>query len=126
MEKKFLICEHCGNIVEMIKSVGVPIFCCGTIMPELTSNTKEAATEKHIPVVTIDKNIVNIAVGSVMHPSVTEHYIEWVSVETNKGIHKLEFKPEIEPVATVLLSDGEVATKVMAYCNLHGLWSVTI
>ena len=32
---KFFRCSHCGNIVEMVNNVGVPIFCCGEKMEEL-------------------------------------------------------------------------------------------
>ena len=31
-EKKLLVCEHCGNLVEVIKESGVPIICCGQRM----------------------------------------------------------------------------------------------
>ena len=28
MEQKFYICQHCGNIVAMVKNAGVPVMCC--------------------------------------------------------------------------------------------------
>ena len=31
-ERKIYVCEHCGNMVEMIKDSGVPIVCCGQKM----------------------------------------------------------------------------------------------
>ena len=34
MGQKFYICEHCGNIIEMVKDVGVPVMCCGQKMKE--------------------------------------------------------------------------------------------
>lgn len=45
MEKRFYVCKHCGNMVGMIKNVGVPIICCGEPMAELTANTVEASQE---------------------------------------------------------------------------------
>ena len=49
MKQKFLICQHCGNIVAMIRDKGVPVFCCGEEMQGLIPGTTEASGEKHIP-----------------------------------------------------------------------------
>ena len=43
METKFLICKHCGNIVEVIRESGVSIVCCGEKMSELKANTTDGA-----------------------------------------------------------------------------------
>ena len=50
MELKFYVCEHCGNMVEMVKSSGVPMMCCGQKMTEIIPGTVDAAREKHVPV----------------------------------------------------------------------------
>ena len=42
-EKKIFICEHCGNMVEMIKDSGVPIVCCGQKMTRFVPEEAEAA-----------------------------------------------------------------------------------
>ncbi len=68
-EVKFYICKHCGNIVGLIHDSGVPLVCCGEKMSELVPNTTEGATEKHLPVVEMDGNVVKVSVGSVEHPS---------------------------------------------------------
>ena len=65
---KFYICEHCGNLIGMINDAGVPMMCCGQKMTELKPGTVEASAEKHIPVVTIEENIVKVEIGSVAHP----------------------------------------------------------
>lgn len=39
MEQKFLICEHCGNIITVVKESGLPVVCCGQIMKELVPGT---------------------------------------------------------------------------------------
>ena len=39
----------------------------------LNANTSDAATEKHVPVVTIDGNKVSVIVGEVVHPMLEEH-----------------------------------------------------
>ncbi len=65
---KFYVCEHCGNIIVKVKDSKVPVFCCGEKMKELVPGSTDAATEKHVPVVTVSGNKVNVVVGSVEHP----------------------------------------------------------
>lgn len=119
---KFFVCEHCGNLVEMVKDKGVPMMCCGQKMTELVAGTVEAAAEKHIPSYVVEGNVVKVNVGSVDHPMLPEHYIEWVVVETAKGVYRVNLKPEEKPYAEVLLNAGDEVVAVYAYCNLHGLW----
>ena len=118
---KFYICSHCGNIIEKINDAGVPVICCGQPMDLLEPNTVEASGEKHIPVASVEGSVVTVNVGSVDHPMVPEHFIEWVYVETENGGYRKELNPESAPnVVFQLGSDKPVA--VYAYCNLHGLW----
>ena len=119
--KKFYICRHCGNVVEMVKNAGVPVVCCGEKMEELVPNTVDASGEKHKPVVSVKDGVVKVAVGSVEHPMAEEHSIEWVMVETDKGSMKKHLRPGEPPVAEFLLGDDKLIA-AYAYCNLHGLW----
>ena len=119
---RFFVCGHCGNLVEMVKDKGVPMMCCGQKMTELVAGTVEAAAEKHIPSYAVEGNEVKVNVGSVDHPMVDEHYIEWVVVETLKGVYRVNLKPEEKPYAEVVLNAGDEVVAVYAYCNLHGLW----
>ena len=80
---RFFVCEHCGNIVEMVKDKGVPVMCCGQKMTELIPGTSDGAAEKHVPVVKVDGNRVSVIVGEVEHPMVDAHYIEWIAIECN-------------------------------------------
>ena len=118
---KFYICPHCGNVVEMVKDAGVKPFCCGQKMTELVPNTVEASGEKHIPAVTVKDGIVEVNVGTVDHPMVDVHYIEWVYVKTEQGGQRKHLKPGDAPNVTFHLGDDK-AVAVYAYCNLHGLW----
>ena len=122
MEVRFFKCMHCGNIVTFMKSSGVPVMCCGEKMQELIPGTSDGAVEKHVPVYTVEAGKVCVSVGSVDHPMVEAHFIEWVAVQTNKGVHFVELKPGTEPKACVSLCDDETVEAVFAYCNLHGLW----
>ena len=122
MDMKFYICEHCGNIIAKVKDAGVPVVCCGEKMKELVPNTEDAAQEKHAPVCEEKGNIVEVTVGSVEHPMLEEHYIEWIALQTDKGNQRKALKPGEAPKADFALLDGEKVVAVYAYCNLHGLW----
>lgn len=119
---KFYVCETCGNFVGMVKDSGVPMMCCGKKMTELVPGTSDGAAEKHVPVGTVDGNKVTVTVGSVEHPMVEAHFIEWIAIETEKGAQRKVLKPEDKPAAEFLLTDDDSVIAVYAYCNLHGLW----
>ncbi|WP_418807039.1 desulfoferrodoxin family protein [Phascolarctobacterium faecium] len=121
-EKKFYICKHCGNMIGMIKSSGVNVVCCGDPMKELKPNTVEASQEKHLPVVTIEGNIVKVKVGSVEHPMTEEHHIAWIYLETEQGGQRKKLAVGSKPEAEFALAGGDKVVGVYEYCNLHGLW----
>lgn len=122
MEQKFLICEHCGNIIAMVKESGVPIICCGEKMKEIIPGTTDASLEKHVPVYEVKDNKVYVTVGAVNHPMVPEHYIEWVSIQTKFGNQRKALAPGQEPKVCFSLCEGDEVEAVYAYCNLHSLW----
>jgi len=122
MEQKFYICSHCGKIVALVKESGVPVMCCGQKMQEIIPGTVDASKEKHIPVYTIEKNIVKVTVGEVLHPMEEKHYIEWVSLQTKYGNQRKALKPGDKPSVCFALCDGDEVEAVFAYCNLHSLW----
>ena len=122
MKQKFFICRHCGNIIALIRDQGVPIFCCGEKMQEIVPGSYEASNEKHIPVYEVVGNKVIVTVGSVEHPMIDAHYIEWVSIQTKHGNQRKQLKPNQEPKVCFALCEGDEVEAVYAYCNLHGLW----
>lgn len=122
MEQKFYICEHCGNIIAMVKSSGVPIMCCGQKMTEIIPGTTDAAQEKHVPVYEVVDNKVIVTVGAVDHPMLPEHYIEWVSLQTAQGNQRKALKPGEAPKVCFSICEGDTVEAVYAYCNLHRLW----
>ena len=122
MNQKFLICKHCGNIVAAVKESGVPIVCCGEKMSEIIPGEIEASLEKHIPEFKVEGNKVYVTVGSVEHPMVPEHYIEWVSIQTKQGNQRKQLQPGQEPKVCFSICDCDEVEAVYAYCNLHGLW----
>ena len=122
MAQKFLVCEHCGNIVEVVKDAGVPMMCCGQKMTELVAGTTDAAVEKHIPVYEVKDNKIYVKVGEVEHPMLAEHFIEWVSVQTDKGTQLKKLAAGQKPEVVFAICEDEKVEAVYAYCNLHGLW----
>ncbi|MBQ8515655.1 MAG: desulfoferrodoxin [Ruminococcus sp.] len=122
MEQKFYICEHCGKIVALVKESGVPVMCCGQKMKEIIPGTTDAAVEKHVPVYTVENNLVHVKIGAVEHPMLPEHYIEWVSVQTRQGNQRKALKPGDRPEICFALCEGDTVEAVYAYCNIHSLW----
>ena len=119
---KFYRCDHCGNLILFIKSVGVPVMCCGQKMTELVPGTTDGALEKHVPVASVDGTAVTVKVGAVAHPMLPEHWIEWIAIETRQGSQIKHLKPGEAPEATFALTEGDALVSAYAYCNLHGLW----
>jgi superoxide reductase len=122
---KFYICEICGNLIGMIHNAGVPMVCCGEEMTELVANTTDAGPEKHVPVVEVSGDRVEVTVGSVLHPMVEKHYIQWIYLLTEKGGQRKALNPGEEPKATFSLVDDKPIS-AFEYCNLHGLWKTDV
>ena len=93
-------------------------------MKELVANTVDAAVEKHVPVVTRENNILKVSVGSVEHPMIEEHYIEFIVLETASGFRVAYLNPHDKPEVEFYSDEPVIA--VYAYCNLHGLWKTSI
>ncbi len=119
---KFYVCAHCGNIIAFVHDSGVPVKCCGQNMTEIIPGSVEASTEKHIPVISKEGNLVTVKVGSVAHPMLDEHNIAWIALETKTGNQRKALKAGEAPEAVFALVDGDEPVAAYAYCNLHGLW----
>lgn len=122
---KFYYCKHCGNIIQVVQTKGVPIICCGEPMEELKPNTTDASHEKHVPVVAVQEDTLKAFIGTAEHPMVEEHFIEWIYLETDKGIYRKLLKPGVAPSAEFPLC-CEKPVAVYAYCNIHGLWKTDV
>ena len=70
--------------------------------------------------VTISGDEVTVKVGSVGHPRLDAHYIEFIILQTTTGLQMRWLKPGMKPEAILKLADKPVAA--YEYCNLHGLW----
>ena len=63
-----------------------------------------------------------VQVGSVEHPMLPEHYIEWISLQTAQGYQRKMLNPGDAPKVEFALCAGDEVKAVYAYCNIHGLW----
>ena len=99
MEMKFYQCAHCGQIVAIVKKTGVPVICGGEPMKEIVPGTTDAAVEKHVPAFEVKGDVVEVKVGSVEHPMIPEHYIEWIALKTKQGNQRKALKPGDAPEA---------------------------
>lgn len=119
-------CSICGNVVIMCYKGGGTLSCCGQEMTLLKPNTTDAAQEKHVPVIKVEGNKVNVKVGSVEHPMTPDHYIASIILETSKSLQVKYMKPTDKPEADFVLAPGEKPVAAYEYCTLHGLWKAEI
>ena len=122
MEMKFYKCAKCGQIVAIVNKKPCPVMCCGQPMEQIVPGTTDASLEKHVPVCEVKDGIVTVTVGSVEHPMLPEHYIEWIAIRTTFGNQRKALKPGAAPKAQFALLPGEELIEAYEYCNLHGLW----
>ncbi len=115
-------CEVCGNIVEVLHTGAGQLVCCGQPMKLMEAKTtEEGGYEKHLPVIEADAGGVTVKVGSVPHPMMDAHWIEWIALDTDKGVLRKYLKPGEEPVAVFKTVDKVLQAR--EYCNLHGHWA---
>ncbi|QSX07085.1 desulfoferrodoxin [Sedimentibacter sp. zth1] len=125
-ENKFYSCDHCGNIMRMIRDEGVPIVCCGETMREMVPNIEDASHEKHIPEIDFNRNTLRVKIGNIPHPMVKEHSIKWVFIVSQEGEQLKYLRINKAPEVEFSLVNGDKPIKVYAYCNIHGLWEVEV
>ena len=125
-EQKFFICKHCGNLVGLINNSGGKLVCCNEAMTELVANSTDAATEKHLPLISVNGNEVTVTIGSVLHPATEEHFINWIYLQTEKGGQRKWLSSDEEPTVTFILSEDDHPIAAFEYCNIHGLWKTNI
>ena len=119
---KFYQCDGCGKLAVLFRESACPTKCCGEAMKEVIPGTTDAAREKHIPVIEQDGCLVKVTVGSVEHPMLEAHHIEWIILETTQGFQKKDLDPAGKPEAVFALTQGEKVVAAYESCNLHGLW----
>ncbi|WP_428070983.1 desulfoferrodoxin [Candidatus Avelusimicrobium alvi] len=115
-------CAVCGNIVEVVHAGAGELVCCGEPMKLQVPGTTDGAAEKHVPVIEKIEGGYRVKVGSVAHPMIDAHYIEWVELICEKcgKVQRKYLKPGDAPEAEFESKSDKVLAR--EYCNLHGLW----
>ena len=114
-------CSVCGNIVGVLHEGAGELVCCGKPMVLQVPGTTDGTAEKHVPVIEKKDNGYLVKVGSVEHPMIDAHYIEWIELITDERVYRKFLKPGEKPEAFFEGVEGEHFT-AREYCNLHGLW----
>ena len=122
MSLVFYKCPENGEILMAMKKA-CPA-CLENDDSVLKPNTTDAAQEKHVPVVEKKDGELHVQVGSVEHPMLENHYIQFIALETKDGVKVKYLKPGEKPVA--VFSDCGEPVAVYEYCNLHGLWKADL
>lgn len=122
MDRKFFVCEGCGGITALVRAGDKSKDTGKRGFTKLEAGSIDAATEKHVPVYTVEGAKVSVKVGEVDHPMLEEHFIEFIAVSTDKGFYVRNLKAGEAPAAEFTIGEGETVDGVYAYCNLHGLW----
>jgi len=113
-------CEVCGNVVEVLHEGAGELVCCGQPMKLMKENSVDAAQEKHVPVIEKTDDGIKVKVGSVPHPMVEEHYIEWIELIADGQVYRQFLNPGETPEAVFKIEAQNITAR--EYCNLHGLW----
>lgn len=114
-------CNICGNMVEVLHTGAGTLVCCGQPMELVSERTQENEyKEKHVPVATAEGGGLKVVVGSVVHPMMDAHHIEWIEVISNGASCRRYLKAGEAPEA--VFDNVPADAKVRAYCNIHGLW----
>lgn len=114
-------CNVCGNIVEVVHTGAGELVCCGQPMELQLEKSQDEGQEKHLPIIEKTASGVKVKVGSVPHPMIAEHFLEWIEVLADGKVYRQFFKAGDQPeVEFDISTDASVQARV--YCNLHGLW----
>ncbi|MCD7839952.1 MAG: desulfoferrodoxin [Erysipelotrichaceae bacterium] len=123
---KIMKCADCGKVVDVLIDSSCPTMCCGKAMVELKANTTDGALEKHVPVLSMESDVLKAVVGEVVHPMTKAHLITTIIAVYGNTVSRVNLTDEDEPVAYFALNGYKGKVTVYEYCNLHGLWQAEI
>lgn len=114
-----LKCNDSKIVVEVVAPGSFPDGDGAPVL--LKANTVDASQEKHVPVIEEVPEGMLVKIGSMPHPMVDVHYIEFVEVIDGNKLYRHYFKPGDAPEALFNLKYNDQMI-VREYCNIHGLW----
>ena len=117
-------CNLCGNVVEVVLSGVGELVCCGQPMEKMVAKdySDEMLQEKHVPVIKLEKDNIEIRVGSIPHPMSEEHYIQFIEAysKDKRYVKRKYLFPNEEPVLKLKCDCKDTIAREL--CNIHGLW----
>lgn len=119
MHLKFFFCEHCKKIISIVKDSSIPTNCCGYPMKELVSSEKNASRirEGYIPIIKIFGNDISVTVGSKLSASENSNFIEWILLESDKGVQEKWLQTGNAPHMDFAIMTGEKIQVSYEICN---------
>ncbi len=123
---KFFKCNNCNEVIIKLIDENQKLMCENSELKELIANSVEASQEKHMPVINKQDNIIEVSIGSVLHPMTEEHSINFIVLETNSGYKIANLTPQDKPETKFSLLENEIVLNVYEYCSLHGLWVLNV
>lgn len=113
---QFYTCPVCGNVIQATGEA--VISCCGITLPPLEVEDADNETHQlHIETVEDEYYV------SIDHPMTKEHYISFIAAVYDNGIDFVKLYPEGTAEARFKIGRAKF---VLAYCNHHGLFKVSI
>ena len=84
---------------------------------------ESALREKHVPVVIIEEGKIEVKVGSVEHPMLPEHFIQWITIFDGEiELAKINLTHLIKPEVVFFIKEKISNLRVRIFCNIHGTW----
>ncbi len=131
-QKEIYKCEVCGNVVEILYASYGELVCCNQPMKLMSEQITDEGFEKHLPVIEelppsecSARDGFKVKIGETEHPSIEDHFIEWIEINTSDGKSGKRFlKPGEKPEVDFYTRKDVVS--VRSYCNIHGLWEKNV
>ena len=121
-EKELYKCQVCSNIIEVYQEGAGTLVCHDKPMKQLIAGSVDASLEKHVPVIEKTADGYLVKIGSLPHPMIPEHYIEFIEIMTDDGkVGRKYLKPGDKPEAAFYCKSKIISAR--EYCNIHGLWT---
>ncbi len=112
---RFYVCEKCGNLVTSVGNA--ELTCCGRTLLPLTARTTDEAHRFNIEKIEDEYYI------TFPHPMTKGHYISFVSYVRFDRVLTVRLYPE---QAGELRFPQMRGGKMYFYCNIHGLFEISI
>jgi len=114
-------CEKCGNIIEILNPGAGTLVCCNEPMILLNEQTADSSKEKHVPVTEKIDCGYKVTVGSIPHPMLEKHFIQWIQLIHGNKSYRQFLNPGENPESLfTCMEEAEIIAR--EYCNIHGLW----